>query len=93
MLIKLTEAVHNTQTNSYSLKEITVNPSQIVAIREDEQSQNLVKEGRITEGLSPATQFSRVYIGGTQYGLNVLVVGSPDQIRKKLSESKTLIKG
>jgi len=93
MLVKLTEAVHNPQTNAYHLKEIDINPAQIVAIREDEQSQSLVKEGRITEGLSAATQFSRVYIGGTQYGLNVLVVGSPEQIKRKLSESRTVLKG
>lgn len=93
MLVTLTEAVHDPSSNRYSLREVTINPSQIIAIREDPTVLNALQEGRITEGLNPKTQFSRVYVGGGQYGLNMLIVGSPALIQEKLTKVKTVLKG
>ena len=93
MLVKLTEAVHDPSTNRYSLREVTVNPSHVVAIREDQNMASALKEGRIIDGLSAKAQFSRVLVGGGQYGLNLLVVGSPELIQEKLSHSRTVLKG
>ena len=93
MLVKLTEAVHDPSSNRYSLREVTINPSQIIAIREDPTLTGALHEGRISEGLNHSTRFSRLYVGGGQYGLNLIVVGSPELIQEKISSTRSVLKG
>jgi hypothetical protein len=93
MLVKLTEAVHDASKNRYSLREITINPQQIIAIREDNNLGSALQEGRITDGLSANTRFSRVYVGGGQYGLNLIIVGTPELIQEKISSVRSVLKG
>jgi hypothetical protein len=93
MLVKLTEAIHDPSTNRYSLREVMVDSNHVVAVRQDPTMASALHEGRISDGLSAQTQFSRLYVGGGQYGLNLLVVGSPDLIQEKLSSSKAVLKG
>lgn len=93
MLVKLTEAVHDPSSNRYSLREVTINPSQIIAIREDPTLVGALHEGRITDGLNPNTRFSRLYVGGGQYGLNLIVVGTPELIQEKISSIRSVLKG
>ena len=93
MLVKLTEAVHDTTTNRYSLREVMVDSNHVVAVRVDPSMASALYEGRINDGLNPQTQFSRLYVGGGQYGLNLLIVGSPDLIQEKLHSYKAVLKG
>jgi hypothetical protein len=93
MLVKLTEAIHDPSTNRYSLREVMVDSNHVVAVREDPSMASALHEGRISDGLSSQTRFSRLYVGGGQYGLNLLIIGSPDLIQEKLSSSRTVLKG
>jgi hypothetical protein len=93
MLINLTEVVEDQMSKTYTLREVTINPSHVVAVREDSNAKNALHEGRMTEGLRKDQQFSRLVIGAGQYGMNIVVVGSPLMIQEKLNNTKTLLKG
>jgi hypothetical protein len=93
MLIRLTEAVEDTTTKRYSLREVSINPAQIVAIRPDFGAASALQENRMPEGLSNQTQFTRIYLNTGQHGLSILAVGSQGVIENKLYEHRTLLKG
>ena len=93
MLISLTEVVEDGSNKTYFLREVTVNPAHVVAVREDQSAKNALNEGRMTEGVRKDQQFSRLVIGAGQYGMNIVVVGSPSMIQEKLNNTKTLLKG
>jgi hypothetical protein len=93
MLIRLTEAVENTGNNTYGLREISINPTHVIAIRPDGEARRALSENRMPQGLSQSTDFCRVYLNTGGSGLSVLVVGSQDILEGKLKSSRTLLKG
>ena len=77
---------------NYSLKSIFINPSHIVLIKEllsHSIRSNLLKEGKITE--SQALSSIVVSRGGNSSELTVL--GSPIEIREKISTGRSLLNG
>ena len=93
MLIRLTEAYEIPGEASFGFREISINPEQIVAVRPDIRAKQALAENRMPTGLLPNTEFSRVWLGSGNSGLNVLVVGSPEQIEGKLIQPKKVLKG
>ena len=105
MLVVLTEVKerstsrHGTaeRTKAYSLREVSVNPSHVVCLREDDSMKRQLQEGLLPPDLDTRQRFTRVFMERGQSGIDLIVVGSPDQIRHKIyenaSQGKELLRG
>ena len=99
MVVKFVEVYESTRAHSndknraYLLREVFVNPEQVVCIRSDESFEQLLSEGLLPENLDKRQQFTRIYLNRGQVGLDVVVVGQAAQIEQKLNSGKQLLKG
>lgn len=91
MLVRLMEVFEMPSEGRYGLREVSINPEHIVAVRQDFAATSALKEGRMPEGLSSAAQFSRIYLNTSN--LNVVVVGSPELIEEKARSNRRVLKG
>ena len=90
MLVKLTEVCSNnavTSTQSYTLREVFINPDQVIMIREDFRLKELNENGLLKEGLSNDHRFSKLTINRGQSGTEVIVVGSPTVVEEALQRA------
>jgi len=91
MLIKLTEVCTNnavTSAQSFTLREVFINPEHIIMIREDAYIKTLnenTKEYRDGEGIDG---FSKLTINRGHSGTEIVVVGTPEIVKKKLNLSR-----
>lgn len=99
MLVTLVEVVEMKQRysqqqaearsgSSYSLREVTVNPSHVVCLREDSSMSQRLDEGRLPTDIDSRQRFTRVYLDRGQTGLDLTVVGSLQQTQERLGLSK-----
>jgi hypothetical protein len=106
MLVVLTEVKENSRssrrgsaerTKVYTLREVSVNPSHVVCLREDDSMKRQLQEGLLPPDLDDRQRFTRVFMERGQSGIDLIVVGSPDQIRHKIyenaSQGRELLKG
>jgi hypothetical protein len=77
--------------SKYGMREVSVNPDHVVALRQDYVAKQALTEGRMPEGLSGQADFTRVYLNTGN--LNVVVVGSPGLVEEKLHTNKRVLKG
>ena len=89
MLIRLIE-IHSA-SGSVGVREVYLNPSNIVSITEEHQ--HLMLEETVSLGLSQATRFSSVLVQEGGRTRAITVAHSPEEIHKKINPSKTLLKG
>lgn len=95
MLVTLTEVVANNAnhygssvaTRTYTLREVTINPQHVICLREDSTMPNRLTEGSLPEGIDQRQRFTKVILDKGQSGLELVVVGSPNQISEKLKIS------
>mgnify|MGYP003137157773 CR=1 FL=1 len=101
MVVKLTEIYKNNKysedgrlVDSYSLREIFVNPEHVVCLREDETYNRFLSEGRLG-ALDKRQIITRVYLNRGQSGIDLVVVGEPTAIQEKLGlgSNKQLLRG
>ena len=60
---KLIEVTQNSAaTKTYSLREVFINPEFVVSLIPDTNTTRLLNEGRLPDGLSKQTEFTRVTI-------------------------------
>ena len=96
MLVKLTEVCSNgavTSQQNFMLREVFINPDQVVMIREDFRLKELNESGLIKEGLSSNHRFSKLTINRGQSGTEVIVVGAPNIVEEQLKTGKQLLRG
>ena len=96
MLVKLTEVCSNgavTSQQNFMLREVFINPDQVVMIREDFRLKELNESGLIKEGLSANHRFSKLTINRGQSGTEVVVVGAPSIVEEQLKSGKQLLRG
>ena len=100
MIIKFVEIYESTKIHAkntykkFSLREVFINPEQVVCVRSDLSFKQRLLEGELPDDLDERQEFSRVYMNRGQTGLDVVVVGSPILIEEKLNSSKkNLLKG
>ena len=97
MLVKLTEVCSNgavTSQQNFMLREVFINPDQVVMIREDFRLKELNESGLLKEGLSATHRFSKLTINRGQSGTEVVVVGAPSAVEEALkSTDKQLLRG
>ena len=91
MLVRLTEVYEVPAASKYSVREVSVNPEHVVALRQDYVAKQALTEGRMPEGLSGQAEFTRIYLNTGN--LNVVVVGTPGMIEEKLTTGKRVLKG
>jgi len=87
-MIKLIEVVQ-TNMNDYSLREVYVNPSHVVYLREDFTMQNRLHEGKsnFPSELDTRQTFTRVQIHNGTTGTEFVVIGPPKVVEEKLNNS------
>ena len=64
MLVRLTEIFANgavTTPNTYTIREVFVNPEHVVMIREERRLKELNEKGAINESLSKNHRFSKMF--------------------------------
>lgn len=94
--IKLTEIYNNSQGVSrlYSLREIYINPQQVICLRSEEHYQQMLQEGRLIDGLDSGQSFTRISVSNNSYEQDIVVVGTIDEVYRKLNiETRKLLRG
>ena len=87
MLVKLIE-VHKPEGERVHLDEIHVSPSAVTTIRR-ETDQRMINEAH-SLGIVSDAQFSRITITEGSMSRSVIVVGSPEELRRKLNKRQVL---
>ena len=90
-MIRLVEVVK--QLEQYVLREVFINPTHVVSLREDDPMKNLLSEGRLPAGLNEHQSFTRLVLDKGTVGLELIVVGPPALIESKLKGSKMVLNG
>ena len=105
MLVRLTEVIESStsrvgtsiQEKNYILREVSINPSHVVCLREEPRMKKMLTDGYLPEDLDKRQQFTRVYMNRGQTGIDIIVVGTPALVESKLYEQvqseRTLLKG
>ena len=92
MFVKLVE-VDTTSLERYVLREIHVNSSSILSISEEVPTDKLIKESA-NMGMSPQAAYSKLHFNSPLNGsYEMIVVGHPDSIRKKIGLNREVLKG
>ena len=90
MLVRLTEIFANgavTTPDTYTLREVFVNPEHVVMIREERRLKEMNERGVINENLNKNHRFSKLTINRGQSGTDIVVIGAPDLIETKLQRT------
>tara|TARA_Y100000310_G_scaffold132803_1_gene131764 strand:+ start:506 stop:820 length:315 start_codon:yes stop_codon:yes gene_type:complete len=104
MIVQLTEVVEKrdlAKTNAdrendrhFTLREIYINPDQVICLREDIRMVQYLNEGSLPVDLDPRQKFTKIYMNRGNAGFDVVVVGGPTSIDEKIfSSERQLLKG
>ena len=92
MLIKLTEVCNNsaiTSQQTYTLREVFINPEHVVMIREESRMKQLNEQGQLPTELNKNHRFSKLSINRGHTGSEIVVVGAPETIETALNRNTT----
>ena len=82
------------QLNDYLLREVYVNPKHIVAMRQDDRMNSVLKEGKLPDQLDQRQDFTKLYVDRGNTGIDITVVGDLNTVKEKLGlDNKSLLKG
>jgi len=87
MLVKLVE-VHKPHGDRVHLDEIHVTPAAVTTIRREPSSEMINEAHRL--GIDQEAQFSRITIMEGPLARSVIVVGSPEELKRKLNKRQLL---
>ena len=87
MLVKLIE-VFKPEGERVYLDEIHISPDAVKMIRK-ETNMNMINEAHAL-GIVNNAEFSRITINEGQYARTITVVGSPEELRRKLNKRQVL---
>ncbi len=71
----------------YALKQILINPNQITYVQEDEGLKRKLDEGTLSLGLHKSTGFSKIRLDNSGFLEEIIVIGTPDMVQKKIEAS------
>tara|TARA_B100002019_G_scaffold282305_1_gene287399 strand:- start:141 stop:443 length:303 start_codon:yes stop_codon:yes gene_type:complete len=81
-------------SRSYSLREIYINPQHVICLRSEDGLEKMLQEGRLIDGLDKRQRLTRVSVSNNSYEEDIIVIGSIDEVYKKLNtEAKSLLRG
>ena len=70
----------------YSLREIYINPTHIISIKDNERYKELLKRGTIIGGLDKRQSFTNLALVGSDHTAHtVTVVGAPSAVLQKMN--------
>tara|TARA_R100000697_G_C5421946_1_gene190560 strand:+ start:521 stop:796 length:276 start_codon:yes stop_codon:yes gene_type:complete len=78
--------VYNLQEEFY-LSKILINPAHISIVKDCDQYNTLLREGKIDVGFDQEVRFSEITMSGHGGFQNYIVVGSATQIQEKLNRN------
>ena len=79
---------------SYTLREIYINPKHVVSLREDDNFKRKLNEGTLPAELDNSHRFTRVVLDKGHTGAEIVVVGGPTAIQEKMNgEARELLFG
>jgi hypothetical protein len=96
MIVKLVEVCKINEygpQNTYALKEIFINPEHVVCLRSDEATRTRLRENKLPRELDERQEFTRIQLNRGHNGLDVVVVGDPSTIEKKLHAARKVLRG
>ena len=97
MMVKLVEVYEERKfaDRKFSLREVFINPEQVVYIREEQNYKTLLKEGLLPDELANFQEFSRICMNqGQAHGSDIIVIGEVSSVEKKLRvKQKQILKG
>ena len=85
MLVRLIKIIKSGR--DYSLKQIYVNPSQILYIQEDDRFTNDLKEGVMSIDIHQTTGFSKIRLDTNGIFEELTVIGEPEVIHRKIESA------
>ena len=90
-MIQLVEVVKNTR--NYELREVFVNPTHVIMLREDHATKAAINEGKVIEGVDPRQKYTRITVHNGSTGSQFVVVGAPNMVETKLKSGRQLLNG
>tara|TARA_Y100000034_G_scaffold133284_1_gene198342 strand:- start:1812 stop:2105 length:294 start_codon:yes stop_codon:yes gene_type:complete len=95
-MVKLIEIYETTNVHSnevekqFSLRETFLNPDHVVCVREDLTFKQKLQAGEMPQNLDSRQRFSKIYMDRGHTGIDIVVVGAPEQIYDALNTKKVL---
>lgn len=86
-LVEVSRELNIAEGKDYKLREVYVNPEHVVMLREDTHTLQLLSENRLPEDLDRRQSFTRLTMQRGSSGTEVVVVGTPENIREQLFRS------
>ena len=102
MLVTLTEVVASNSSHygssvakrTFTLREVSINPQHVICLREDRAMTERLDEGSLPNGLDNRQRFTKLTLDRGQSGLELIIVGTPLQVKEKLNISRAeLLRG
>ena len=91
-MVKLVEVYETSK--GHILREVFVNPKHVVSLREDARLSKKLQEGQLPPGLRGEHAFTKVTMDKGSTGLEIIVVGAPQDVEKKLrGDQRSLLNG
>ena len=96
MVVKLVEVCKSNELgaqNRYALREIFINPEHVVCLRSDDATQQRLRENKLPQELDERQEFTRIQLNRGHNGLDVVVVGNPSAVERKLKIARQVLRG
>ncbi len=90
MLIPVVQIMRNGR--GYSLKEMYINPREVIYMTEEISYKRKLAEGRIKLDLHPGTTFTKIKINMNNHVEEIVVIGTPQMIESKFFKVKKLLR-
>jgi len=81
---KVSTRIKNGPVKKYLTRDVFVNPDHVVCIRVEARVSELVREGRCSGIPENLGSFTRLHMNRGQSGIDLIVAGSPEEIKSKL---------
>jgi hypothetical protein len=92
VMVKFVEIIKD--RDSFSLREVFINPSHIVSLREDNFMKRNLEEGKLPADMDLRQDFTKITLNKGTTGQELVVVGTPSLVETKLNGgSKELLRG
>ena len=92
-LVEVCEARQHGMSRDYVLKEIFINPEHVVCLRSDDTTQRRLRENKLPPSLDERQEFTRIQLNRGHNGLDIVVVGDPATVERKLQSARQVLRG
>jgi len=96
MNIKLVEVYNKgiASESNFSLRGIYINPIHVICLRSDLGTKRNLHEGKLPAELDRRQEFTKITINKGNYGQDITVIGTVEEVQKKLLiDKRELLRG